>query len=240
MRLMPIILASATLVSTGLGGMAALRFRDRLHLLLGFSSGAVIAVAIFDILPEVFALEGGSSYLPLVAVGFLAFFGLERYTSMHRTREHVHAAAAHEQELGALSAAGLTFHSFLDGIAIGVGFQTNPKVGLLIAFGIIAHDLSDGLNTVTVVLAHGNPLKRATFWLALDMIAPLLGAATTLLIRLNGILPWLLAFFAGSFLYIGASDLLPEAKEHDSPLVGVATSMGMLAIYLTTRMVRGL
>jgi zinc transporter ZupT len=240
MRLMPIILASVTLVSTGVGGMAALRFRDRLHLLLGFSSGAVIAVAIFDILPEVFALEGGSSYLPLVAVGFLAFFGLERYTSMHRSREHVHLAAAHEQELGALSAAGLTFHSFLDGVAIGVGFQTSPKVGLLIAFGIIAHDLSDGLNTVTVVLAHGNPLKRATFWLAMDMTAPLLGAAVTLLISLNGILPWMLAFFAGSFLYIGASDLLPEAKEHDSPLVGVATFMGMLAIYLTTRMLRAL
>jgi zinc transporter ZupT len=238
MRLMPLIFASVTLVSTGVGGMAALRFRDRLHLLLGFSSGAVIAVAIFDILPEVFELGRGSSYMPLVAVGFLAFFALERYTSMHRSREHVHTAMAHEQELGALSAAGLTFHSFLDGVAIGVGFQTSQKIGLLIAFGIIAHDLSDGLNTVTVVLAHGNPLRRATFWLALDMIAPLLGAATTLLINLDGILPWLLAFFAGSFLYIGASDLLPEAREHDSPLVGVTTFLGMLAVYLTSRLLR--
>jgi len=93
---------------------------------------------------------------------------------------------------------------------------------------------------VTVVLAHGNPRKRATFWLALDMTAPLLGAAATLLVNLKGLLPWMLSFFAGSFLYIGASDLLPEAKEHDSPLVGVATSIGMLAIYLTTRMLRGL
>jgi len=95
--------------------MAALRFRRCLHLLLGFSSGAVMAVALFDILPEVFALNGGSSYMPFAAVGFLAFFGLERYTALHRSREHVHAAAAHEQELGTLSAAGLTLHSFLDG-----------------------------------------------------------------------------------------------------------------------------
>jgi ZIP family zinc transporter len=100
------------------------------------------------------------------------------------------------------------------------------------------HDLSDGLNTVTVVLAHGNARKRAMFWLAADMIAPVLGAATSLFINLRGILPWVLAFFAGSFLYIGASDLLPEAKEHDSPLVGVATAAGMLAIYLATRMLR--
>jgi ZIP family zinc transporter len=138
-----------------------------------------------------------------------------------------------------LSAGGLALHSFLDGVAIGVGFQTSAKVGLLIALGIITHDLGDGLNTVTVVLAHGNPLRRAAFWLALDMIAPVLGAAITLLINLNGLLPWLLAFFAGSFLYIGASDLLPEAKEHDSPLVGVATAIGMLAIFLTTRALRG-
>jgi zinc transporter, ZIP family len=238
MQVMPIILASATLISTGLGGMAALRFRDRLHLLLGFSSGAVIAVALFDVLPEVFALGGGSSYMPFAAIGFLAFFGLERYTALHRSREHVHTAIAHEQELGTLSAAGLTFHSFLDGVAIGVGFQTSAKIGLLIALGIIAHDLSDGLNTVTVLLAHGNPRKRAISWLAADMIAPVLGAATALVINLHGLLPWLLAFFAGSFLYIGASDLLPEAKEHDSPWVGVATAVGMLAIYLATQMLR--
>jgi zinc transporter, ZIP family len=238
MQVMPIVLAWATLISTGLGGMAALRFRDRLHLLLGFSAGAVMAVALFDILPEVFALEGGSSYMPFAAAGFLAFFGLERYTALHRSREHVHTATAHEQELGTLSAAGLTFHSFLDGVAIGVGFQTSAKIGLLIALGIIAHDLSDGLNTVTVVLAHGSPRTRAMSWLAADMIAPVLGAATALIINLDGLLPWLLAFFAGSFLYIGASDLLPEAKEHDSPWVGVATAMGMLAIYLVTGMVR--
>jgi zinc transporter, ZIP family len=238
MWFMPIALASVTLISTGLGGMAALRFRDRLHLLLGFSSGAVIAVALFDVLPEVFALGGGSSYMPFAAIGFLAFFGLERYTALHRSREHVHTAIAHEQELGTLSAAGLTFHSFLDGVAIGVGFQTSAKIGLLIALGIIAHDLSDGLNTVTVLLAHGNPRKRAISWLAADMIAPVLGAATALVINLHGLLPWILAFFAGSFLYIGASDLLPEAKEHDSPWVGVATAVGMLAIYLATQMLR--
>ena len=54
MHLVPIVFASATLVSTGFGGLAAVRFRDRLHLLLGFSSGAVLGVALFDILPGIF------------------------------------------------------------------------------------------------------------------------------------------------------------------------------------------
>ena len=239
MRLMPILFASFTLVSTGLGGIAAIRLRDRLHLLLGFSSGAVLAVALFDILPEIFSFDHGASYMPLVAVGFLFFFGLERYTALHGAREHLHEREAHEQELGAISAAGLAMHSFLDGVAIGIGFQTSTVMGLLIALGVIAHDFSDGLNTVTVVLAHRNPLRRAVFWLVIDMLTPVLGAATTLAFTLRGgLLPCLLAFFAGSFLYIGASDLLPEAREHDSPLVAVATCTGMLMIYLITRFLR--
>jgi len=215
-----------------------MRFRDSLHFLLGFSSGAVIAVALFDIMPEVFALSG-ATLMPLVAIGFLAFFGLERYTAMHRAREHVHASSAHDIEMGALSAAGLVLHSFLDGIAIGVGFQTATHVGVLISLGIIAHDLSDGMNTVTVVLAHGNPLNRAVMWLIFDMLAPVLGAALTVFYRMPlGMLPWVLAFFVGSFLYIGASDLLPEAREHDSPWVAVATIVGMAMVYLTTLVLR--
>jgi ZIP family zinc transporter len=239
MRFVPILVACVTLASTGLGGVVAVRLRDSLHFLLGFSSGAVLAVALFDILPEVFAL-GGPSFMPIAALGFLAFFGLERYTALHRAREHLHTDRAHEPELGALSAAGLVFHSFLDGVAIGVGFQTSIHVGLLIALGIIAHDLSDGMNTVTVVLAHGNPLNHAVRWLIVDMIAPVLGAALTIVFHLNvAMLPWVLAFFVGSFLYIGASDLLPEAREHDSPWVAVATVLGMVAIYLITLMLRG-
>jgi zinc transporter, ZIP family len=130
------------------------------------------------------------------------------------------------QGLGVLSAGGLCVHSFLDGVAIGAGFQTTAKLGFLIALGIIAHDLSDGLNTVTVVLAHGNPRRRALFWLVIDMLAPVVGSATSLFVNLDGMLPLVLAFFAGSFLYIGASDLLPEAKVHDSLLVGLATVSG--------------
>ena len=238
MFFMPLVLASMTLTSTGLGGVAAFRLRDRLHLLLGFSSGAVIGVAMFDMLPEVFAMHGGASHMPMAAIGFLAFFGLERFTAMRRANRNARNITSHEQELGVLSAAGLCVHSFFDGVAIGVGFQTSAALGLLIAMGIIAHDVSDGLNTVAIVLAHGNSRRGAVFWLAVDMLAPVLGTASTLLVNLDGLLPLLLAFFAGSFVYIGASDLLPEAREHDSPLVGVATATGMLAIFVTTHVLR--
>jgi zinc transporter ZupT len=236
---MAVLLAGLTLVSTGLGGIAAMCFRDRLHLLLGFSAGAVLGVVFFDVLPEIFALESRSPSVMLgAAAGFLAFFALERLTALHQAREHEHAEGAHQPELGVLGAAGLCLHSFLDGVAIGVSFQASPKMGMLIALAIIAHDFSDGLNTVTVVLAHGNPLRRSVAWLLVDMSAPVLGAASTLLLTFPPqALPWLLAFFCGFLLYIGASDLLPEAREHHSPAIGVATGAGMVLMFLITRIV---
>jgi zinc transporter ZupT len=74
--------------------------------------------------------------------------------------------------------------------------------------------------------------------LVIDMLAPALGATTILFITLDGLAAPVLAFFAGSFLYIGASGLLPEAKLSDSPEVGLATAAGMLAIFVATRSMR--
>lgn len=231
-----VFLSAITFCSTGLGGLAAVRFRDRLHLLLGFSAGAVLAVVFFDLLPEVFSERPSGTVLLGTAGGFLAFFLLERATRLHSAREHEHARGAHEPEVGLVGALGLSLHSFLDGVAIGVGFQAGNAIGLLVALAVIAHDFSDGLNTVTVMLAHGNPLRRSIALLFLDMSTPVLGAASTLLYHLPvDSLPWLLAFFAGFFLYIGASDLLPEAREHDSPLVLVMTVLGMAGIFAVTR-----
>jgi len=227
---MPPVLASAAFVSTGVGGIAALRLRSGLHLLFGFCAGAVIAVALFEMFPEVLKLNGGSP-MRLAAVGFLAFFALERYAVMCCREPDGNSRG---QTLGILSAGGLCVHSLLDGVAIGAGFQSSAKLGLLIAIGIITHDLSDGLNTVTVVVAHGNSRRLARLWLLIDMIAPVVGAASTLFLTLDGSLPWVLAFFGGSFLYIGASDLLPQARAHDSSAVCLATAIGMLMIFITT------
>lgn len=176
---MAVLLACVTFISTGLGGLAAIRSE------IGFSSGAVLGVVFFDILPEVFSAPSGPTYVMLAtAAGFLTFFALERYTALHRSREHEHGAEEHEAELGVLGAAGLSVHSFLDGVAIGIGFQASSRLGVIIALAVITHDFSDGLNRVSVLLAHNNPLRRSVAWLLADMVTPLLGAASTLLVRL--------------------------------------------------------
>ena len=238
-----ILVAAATFFSTFLGGLAAVRVRDRMHLLLGFSSGAVLGVALFDVFPELISRSESagiaiSSAMLFVAVGFLVFFLLETVTRLHGGPGHGHEHAHPTPEVGMVAAAGLSFHSFLDGVAIGVGFKTNLTLGVAIGLAVLAHDFSDGLNTVTVVLAHGNSLRRALRWLAVDAITPLLGATVAMLAPLpNGILPYILGSFVGVFIYIGASDLLPEAREHDSPWPAVATVGGMALLWGVTRFI---
>ncbi len=238
-----ILVAALTFFSTGAGGMAAVRVRDRLHLLLGFSSGAVLGVALFDVLPELIARSGASHIavpdaMLFVAGGFLVFFLLERATALHGGHGHGHHPEEPTRGVGVAAAAGLSLHSFLDGVAIGVGFRTNLALGVAIAIAVVCHDFVDGLNTVTVLLAHGNSLRRALRWLLVDATTPLLGATAAYVAPIPaGVLPYILGSFVGVFLYIGASDLLPEARDHDSPWPAVATVAGMAVLWGVSRAV---
>jgi ZIP family zinc transporter len=136
------------------------------------------------------------------------------------------------------SAAELSAHSFIDGLAIGIGFQLEFHVGLIVAFAVIAHDFSDGLNTVTVMLRSGNSLRSSIKMLLLDAITPMLGVLSTLVIRIpENYLKLFLPFFAGGFLYLGSSDLLSQAHEKNEPLVSIAfTLLGFLLIFVITRL----
>ena len=244
MSFVALIPAGISFLSTYFGGLLALRVRDRLHLLLGFSSGAILGVVLFDVLPEVVELADEqqidlANVFLFTAAGFLAFFALERVTKLHSAREHEHRKGlSHEAELGVVGAAGLSLHSFLDGVAIAVGFHGGEALGVLVSLAVLTHDFSDGLNTVTVVLAHGNPVWRAWRWLLVDASTPILGALVGVLIPLpEEILLVLLALFAGSFLYIGSSDLLPEAREHDSPWVLATAVVGVVVLYGVSRFI---
>jgi zinc transporter ZupT len=236
---MAILLSAATFVMTMLGGLVALKLQDRLHLILGFSAGAVIGVAFFDLIPEASELVGetGSTgfVLVLVAVGFVAYMILDRTVAPHG---HKGERTERLWQRGALGAASLSCHSFLDGFAIGLAFQVSAAVGAIVAAAVLAHDFSDGINTVGVVLNRQGGSRSAFGWLIIDAAAPVVGAASTLLLRFQEhVLGWFLALFAGFFIYISASDLLPESY-HDHPTIWTTamTILGMAVVYVAVNL----
>ena len=233
-----ILISIAAFISTLLGGLFALKFRDKLHLVLGFSAGAVIAVAFFDLLPE--ALELGEAFydnstiIGVVALGFFAYLLLDRLI-FFRAHAHDHEDASHAHtHRGSLGAAALSTHSFLDGLAIGLAFQVSTAVGIVVAVAVLIHDFSDGINTVGYIIKSGGKDKKALRWLFVDALAPVLGASSTLLFTVpTSWLGVILALFTGFFLYIGASDLIPESHHgHPRFLTTVMTLLGAFVLFV--------
>lgn len=227
----------AAFVATMLGGALALKLRDRLHLVLGFSAGAVVAVAFFDLIPE--ALDLGqaahelSTIVAFVALGFFLYLFLDRVLLLHG-HTHEDGDTDFVESRGHVRAGSLSIHSFLDGVGIGLAFQVNVAVGLVVAAAVLAHDFSDGINTVSVIVRHGGQYKKAMRWLMVDAAAPLAGVLVTLLFTVSqNSLSLLLALFAGFFLYIGASDLIPESHhQHPRFLTTAMTILGALVLYI--------
>jgi zinc transporter ZupT len=236
---MALALGFAAFLATLLGGSFALKYRDQLHLILGFSSCAVLGVALFDLLPESLDLTAKrystATVTLLVAVGFFAFMFLSRVLLLHPESDEDEHEHGHAHAAGALGAASLSLHSFLDGVGIGLAFKVSTTVGGIVAAAVLAHDFSDGINTVTMILRNRGRGILAFRWLLLDAAAPVIGVAVTFAFGLSDVhLGLVLSLFCGFFLYLGASDLLPESHHrHPKLLTGVMNIAGAAVIWLT-------
>lgn len=238
---MLILFTLLTFISTFAGGLVGFRYRDKLHLILGFTAGVLLGVVSFEIFPEIITLVSENKIdpvMPMLALvaGFLIFHVFEKLVLIHHAHEEEYGKHKHPT-VGALSAMALVGHSFLDGVGIGLAFQVSPTVGILVAIAVIAHDFSDGLNTVSLLLVHKNTNRKAIYFLILDALAPVLGVLSTNFFLLpESALVLYLGFFAGFLLYIGASDILPEAhSEHSSVFTIVLTILGAAFIFLVSR-----
>jgi zinc transporter, ZIP family len=199
-----IAVSLATLVMTLLGGVFALHFKDRLHLILGFSG----------------------------AVGLIAYMVLDR--AIEAIPESGDAGLRRN---GTLAVASLCFHSVVDGFVIGLGFSVSSSLGIAVSVAVLAHDFSDGINSVSLVLGKNGGRGDALRWLALDAVAPVLGAGIALLLHVPPeTLAVMLALCGGFFIYISASDLLPESyHDHPQKLTTLMTALGVIFLYLVTR-----
>jgi ZIP family zinc transporter len=232
-------LAGLTVLSTLVGGSVAFRLHRELKTAIALSGGIVVAVALFDLIPEAFAAIGdGRRVTTLVGAGFVVFFVAERFLVLHHRDEPAQARA--HSEVGALGAGALAFHTFTDGLGIGLAFGLDTTTGVLVLLAVISHDFADGINAVTFVLSQGGSRRAAIRWLTLVAVAPLFGALTGAALDVSErTLGHLLAVYAGIFLYIGATDLLPEAHSHPSGR-RVAVTLGAFAgVFLVATLLEG-
>lgn len=250
------IFAILPFFSTSLGGLATLTLRHRLHPIMAFAAGALVATALADLLPEAASLIGpqGAFHAGIACLlGFLAFSALESF--VHRaTFEHQHhpeqdPEAPHEHAarprsaIGVAGPAALIVHSTLDGLAIGLGFGASTQVGLIVAFAVLVHDFADGINTVTLALAGGRDRRYALSVLALDALAPPFGVLlSTVIAPTQLVLGVLLAIFSGVFLAAGAGHLLPEAQHQrpaEAPSLIALTTVGALIVVVVRAFIGG-
>lgn len=228
----------ATAISTLLGGLFAIKLKDKLHLILGFSAGAVLGVALFDLLPESIELAGDVYGLQAIAIaiatGFVVYMFLDRFLSFHSHGSENCENPRHNKQLGA---AALVFHSCLDGLGIGLAFKVSPEIGWVVALAVLAHDFSDGINTVNMVM-RGNGKKSVIIrWLLFASLAPAIGFMSTLVFSVSApSLGLILAVFIGLFLYISASDLIPESHHrHPAIWTTFSTVLGIIVIFLAVQ-----
>ena len=229
--------ASLTFCSTMFGGLAALRWPSRTELLMALAGGVVLGAALFDLLPEAVLRAqdlGMSVRVPIGSVlgGFLVFHVVERF--VHRHGEHGEHLGP--DPAGLAGAVGFVAHSFFDGLAIGLGFQIDTGVGLIVTAAVVGHDFSDGLNTVSYLVAHRHPEARSRKFLLADAIAPLVGVVVATLLPIpDEVFPIALGFFSGLFIYAATVNLLPSAHGLAPSRAVPATLLGAGAMLLISQ-----
>lgn len=229
-----IIYSTIAGVSTFLGILLAFKFRKKIIskniLFVSFAAGILLTAAFINIIPEAIELNPGSLMYVLLAIIFL--YTLEQRLTFHTCHDEKCDAHYHKGLIGTL---GIGFHSLLDGLIIGVGFQAGHTVGLIATFGVLMHEIPEGISIFSILLHSGYEKKKALLNSAYVALATPLGAILALLFLSNidsNILGILLALAAGSFIYIGASDLLPETHRKLSNFSVPLVFTGALVIYL--------
>ncbi|GAA4105046.1 MULTISPECIES: ZIP family metal transporter [Streptomyces] len=234
---MAVFVALGAFLMTLVGGWTAQRVTDRRHLVLGLAGGLMLGVVGLDLLPEALDAAGEDLFgvpraLLLFVGGFLFAHVVERVLAV---RQAAHGAGEHRApQVGVTVAAAMVGHSLMDGIAIGAAFQVGAGMGLAVALAVITHDFADGFNTYTITSLYGNEKRKALAMLFADALAPMAGAASTLLFTLpEQLLGSYLGFFGGVLLYLAAAEILPEAHhEHPALSTLLCTVAGVGFIWL--------
>jgi zinc and cadmium transporter len=181
--------------------------------LVALAAGTLLGGALFHLIPEGMSVLGPLDGAVWILAGFMAFLVLEQF--LHRHHDHRTTAARHEP-VTYLILLGDALHNFLGGLAIGSAFITDPRVGMTAWLAAAAHEVPQELGDFGVLVHGGWTRRRALLWNLASGLTFLLGALLAFAASFRFDVTPLLLFGAGNFIYIGASDLVPEIKSHPS------------------------
>jgi len=188
---------------------------------VAFASGVVVAAALFEMIPE----ADVASNWPFLGVGFFAFYLLERVVMVHTCGEN-------ECEIKSVSwvtFAGMSADNFTDGVAIAVGYFTDPVLGLFITIAVIVHEIPQSLTTTLVMKGGGYSVKQILATLFFGAVLYPAGAVLAGWFP-SGVYLQMVALVAGEFIFIGAGELLPEAHKKFNIRVIVSVILGALFV----------
>lgn len=236
------IFISLAIVANGLAGLTGGLLSDRLlhrheATLVGFAAGALLGAAFLDVLPEAFEALGRAA-LPWVFGGFLAFAIVEWLGGHHH---HHDEGLAAPRSLPASLLASDALHNIADGAAIASAFLVSPGTGAAVALAVVAHEVPQEIGDYAVLRTAGFSRARALLALAAVQLSAVLGAVFVVFAshrfeRANG---FILSLAAGTLLYIGATDLLPELHSGSTPkdrrrrLLGFLAGVALLVVVST-------
>ncbi len=216
------IIAFAATISAGL---FIKKLKKNIGTICAFSAGFFIALALFDLFPNILFLFPETQIsidkpLLIAIAGFFFLLVLDRGISRFDWKgQHLEGF---EQRIGLISTLEFCSHGFVEGLAIGLGFQLQFGLGVFVAIAVISHDFCDGISTLALMLNSGNNLKSSMSMLFVDAIAPVFGAVVTFFVSMESFfMVMMLSFLAGSFLYIGGGSLLPDANRMNRPIVTI-------------------
>lgn len=211
-----------------IGGVFLL-FKEKLalrisHLLFSFAAGTLLGTAFFDLLPEaasnaVDTASNASKNINIffwALVGILVFFLIERFIHwFHHHHEHPSERVGQVKPTVALITLGDSVHNFIDGVAIAASFLLNIPLGIVTALAVAAHEIPQEMGDFSILLHRGVNRKKVLLLNLLSSAAAIAGAVLTFFMAdfVTGLLPVFLAITAGFFIYIAASDLIPEIHE---------------------------
>lgn len=211
------------------------------HLLASFAAGALLGTAFIDLMPE--ALEHSKeagleiNIFWWVLIGFLIFFLLERFIYWFH-HHHEHREKGQTKPVVPLVILGDSVHNFIDGVAIAAAFLVSIPLGVVTALAVAAHEIPQEIGDFGILLHHGVKKAKVLWFNILSAATALVGAILTYFAKdsIEGSLPIFLSLTAGFFIYIAASDLIPEIHSEDRKNVALVETilllLGVLVIYL--------